>query len=188
MAKHGGAGKIRIIGGDWRGRRLQVMEQYGLRPTPDRVRETLFNWLMPYLPGATCLDVCAGTGVLAFEGLSRGADSAVLLEKDRHVVAKLQEIKTILQADVQIHCVNALQYLQQTSSQKYDVVFVDPPYDLQLHSRLFEALQQNGWLAENALIYTEKDRKYTFEVPENWQIHKQGKAGQIEYFLYQNIV
>ena len=186
MSRQGGSGKIRIIGGDWRGRRLQVMEQQGLRPTPDRVRETLFNWLMPYVAGADCIDVCAGTGALAFECLSRGANSAVLLEKDKKTADKLQEMNAVLQADAQIHCANALSYLKQQPIKKFDIAFVDPPYDLQLHEKLFTALQEEKWLSEKALIYTEKNQKQHVAVPESWQLLKEGKAGQIEYFLYQS--
>ena len=187
MAKHSGAGKIRIIAGDWRGRRLQVMEQQGLRPTPDRVRETLFNWLMPYLPGANCIDVCAGTGVLSFESLSRGANSVLMLEKDKIVADKLQEMNTVLHAKAEIYNANALSYLQQTTAKQYDIAFVDPPYDLQLHEKIFTALQEKGWLAEHALVYTEKSRNQEFNVPDNWQLYKQGKAGQVDYFLYECI-
>ena len=123
-------GKIRIIAGQWRGRRLPVMELDGLRPTTDRIRETLFNWLMNDIRGQRCLDAFAGSGALGWEALSRGAAQVVFLEQHSEIVAQLQQQCTLLdtQANCQIIQADSCHWLQQPPSRLFDVVFLDPPY------------------------------------------------------------
>ena len=121
-------GFVRIIGGEWRRRRIALPRDVELRPTPDRVRETLFNWLAPVLPGADCLDLFAGTGALGFEALSRGAASAVLVEREPRTVAALERVREELGAAAEIVCADAADYLARGARRRFDIVFVDPPF------------------------------------------------------------
>jgi 16S rRNA (guanine966-N2)-methyltransferase len=150
--------QVRIIGGDWRGRRLQVVDAEGLRPTPDRVRETLFNWLAPELPGARVLDAFAGAGALGFEAASRGAGRVTLVERDRRVAARLQQQAGRLDTDGRIEVVTAdvLRHLQALPPQRFDLVFVDPPYDRpRLREALLETLLEGDHLGPDARVFVE---------------------------------
>jgi len=178
------SGKLRIIGGTWRSRLLPVIEQEGLRPTTDRVRETLFNWLQADLPGARCLDMFAGSGALGFEAASRGAKQVLMLEQSAAACEVLQQNINTLPAP-QIDCiqVDALQWLP-IQSQVFDVVFIDPPYASQLLAKVCSLLETHSLLVDNALIYVEQSSKQVLPaLPTNWQILKQKKAGQIGYYL-----
>ena len=179
-------GTVRIIAGKWRGRRLKVPDVKDLRPTPDRVRETLFNWLAPVMQGANCLDLFAGSGVLGFEALSRGAKYVVMIDESADVVKMLQEELTVFGAD------NALIYrarvpLQlRAAAQPFDIVFLDPPYQENLLLPSCHYLEEQGLLAESAYIYLEareviKDN----ELPSNWRMLKSQRAGQVFYHLAQ---
>lgn len=173
-------GKIRIIGGIHRSRQLQVLESEGLRPTLDRVKETLFNWLGQDLTGMECLDLFAGSGSLGFEAVSRNAKSVVMIEKDRNVSDKLVGNKQILKADnCQIINGDALNYLK-TSNNKFDVIFIDPPYASNL---LIESLKLvEKFLKPNGVIYIENDKDIDLAP---FYIYKQAKAGVVSYALLQ---
>lgn len=177
-------GAVRIIAGQWRGRRLRVFAAPGLRPTPDRVRETLFNWLRPWLPGARCLDLFAGTGALCLEALSRGAGSAVMIEAVPAAVAILRENVTRLGAQhAQVIETQATDYLV-GPAQGFDIVFVDPPFASELIARTSELLETGGWLSPGALVYVEAPAKLRpLPVPETWECLRSGTAGQVGYHL-----
>lgn len=180
-----GSGQIRIIGGQWRGRKLPVTDSPGLRPTTDRVRETLFNWLAPYMVDARCLDCFAGSGALGLESLSRYAASATLLEMERHVAQQLQKnLATLKAANGKVVNTNTLNYLNQTGT-PHDIVFIDPPFRKGLLDDTLSLLEKNGWLADGALIYVESEVENGMPpVPANWQLHREKVAGQVAYRLY----
>ncbi len=182
----GAAGQIRIIGGQWRGRKLPVPDSAGLRPTTDRVRETLFNWLAPDIQEARCLDCFAGSGALGLEALSRYAASATLLELERAVAQQLsQNLQTLRATHANVVQTNTLQWLSQ-AGQPFDVVFVDPPFRKGLLQETLTLLEQNGWLADEALIYVESEMEHgTPQAPANWDLYREKIAGQVAYRLYQ---
>lgn len=176
-----GRGAVRIIGGRWRGTRIPVADRPGLRPSPDRVRETLFNWLAPYVDGARCLDLFAGSGVLGFEAVSRGAASAVLVERDAGAAAALAELAGRLGTDaVRIERAEALAYLAGTPGAQ-DIVFVDPPFADGVQARVLDALVR-GWLAPHALVYLESARDAPPPAAP-WQVYKSGTTRQVSYKL-----
>lgn len=178
-------GQIRIIGGQWRGRKLPVPDSPGLRPTTDRVRETLFNWLAPSMVDARCLDCFAGSGALGLEALSRYAASATLLEMDRSVSQQLQQNLASLKAThAKVVNTNSLAFLAQTGT-PHDVVFVDPPFRKGLLEETLTLLENNGWLADDALIYVESEVENGLPpVPAHWELHREKVAGQVAYRLY----
>lgn len=180
-----GSGQIRIIGGQWRGRKLPVPDSPGLRPTTDRVRETLFNWLAPSMVDARVLDCFAGSGALGLEALSRYAASATLLEMDRGVSAQLQKnLLTLKASRGQVINTNTLNHLAQQGT-PHDVVFVDPPFRKGLLEETLTLLETNGWLADEALIYVESEGESGLPpVPANWTLHREKVAGQVAYRLY----
>ncbi|HYL17724.1 MAG TPA: 16S rRNA (guanine(966)-N(2))-methyltransferase RsmD [Burkholderiales bacterium] len=176
--------RVRIIGGKWRSRLVKFPDAPGLRPTPDRVRETLFNWLGQDLTGTRCLDLFAGSGVLGFEAASRGAAQVVLVERDRAVVLALQDnAKTLQAASVEVVRADALEFLAH-DRRAYDVVFLDPPYVLweQPSAALTTLLVQlRKHLAPGARVYLESP-----DFPElapGWRMLKQGRAGAVHYQL-----
>lgn len=179
-------GFIRLISGKWRGKKLPVKDKEGLRPTTDRTKETLFNWLMHDVRDANCLDCFSGSGSLAFEALSRFANSAVLLERDKQVALQLRKNLQTLQVDNALLVeTDSISYLQQPAVQQFDIVFVDPPFNKGLASPCCLALEKNGYLTEKALIYIEVEAQLTeLELPENWQLLKEKKTGQVAYQLY----
>ena len=181
----GGSGQIRIIGGQWRGRKLPVPDSPGLRPTTDRVRETLFNWLAPSMVDARCLDCFAGSGALGLEALSRYAASTTLLEMERHVAQQLQKNLATLKAEHgKVVNTNTLTYLNQSGT-PHDVVFVDPPFRKGLLEETLNLLEVNGGLADGALIYVESEVENGLPpVPANWSLHREKIAGQVAYRLY----
>ena len=181
----GGSGQIRIIGGQWRGRKLPVPDSPGLRPTTDRVRETLFNWLAPSMVDARCLDCFAGSGALGLEALSRYAASTTLLEMERHVAQQLQKNLATLKAEHgKVVNTNTLAYLNQSGT-PHDVVFVDPPFRKGLLEETLNLLEVNGWLADGALIYVESEVENGLPpVPASWSLHREKIAGQVAYRLY----
>ncbi|AGE88498.1 16S rRNA (guanine(966)-N(2))-methyltransferase [Cronobacter sakazakii] len=180
-----GSGQIRIIGGQWRGRKLPVPHSPGLRPTTDRVRETLFNWLAPYLVGARCLDCFAGSGALGLEALSRYAADATLLEMERSVAQQLQKnLATLKSSAAKVVNTNTLNFLNQ-NGEPHDIVFVDPPFRKGLLEETLNLLETRGWLAPQALIYVESEVENGLPpVPANWQLHREKVAGQVAYRLY----
>ena len=179
-----GENRLRIIGGEWRGRKLDFPDHPGLRPTTDRVRETLFNWLAPIIRGARCLDLFAGSGAIGFEALSRGAGKVVMVEKDAHVAAQLRKNLALLKAGhgSVIHT-NALEYLQGTP-QKFEVAFLDPPFGRDLLLPSCSLLELHGWLTDDARIYLESEKAVLpEELPAGWEMVKDKKAGQVHYYL-----
>src|SRR5690606_6868273 len=148
--------RVRIIGGDWRSRVLEFPELPDLRPTPDRVRETLFNWLQYQLPGARCLDLFAGSGVLGFEALSRGAASVVAFETQASAVRALRENAARLGAHgYDLEQGSVIDWLEHGTPQAFDIVFMDPPFAAQLHAKVCELLESRPWLGKAARIYIE---------------------------------
>ena len=184
MRRDDRAGKLRIIAGQWRSRVLPIVEQPGLRPTPDRVRETLFNWLQSVVPGSRCLDLFAGSGALGFEAASRGAAEVVLVEKQTDACRVLDDNIRTLKAE-QIKLVNrdALQWLA-GCDQPFDVVFLDPPYALELLAESCRLLEQHQCLADEAYVYLElASNQQLPELPANWQLIRSKRAGQVSYHL-----
>ena len=159
-ASGGGSGTVRIIGGAWRGRRLPVADAPGLRPSGDRARETLFNWLQPHLQGARCADLFAGSGALGFEAASHGAREVFLIERSRPLAAMLSESVQLLQAG-QIEVVNAdaLEWLESRPRSSLDIAFIDPPFETDLAQRALEKLAETGSLTPGALVYLESPRR-----------------------------
>ena len=178
------SGRVRIIGGSLRNSRLDVPDLAGLLPTPDRVRETVFNWLAPVIAGARCLDLCAGTGALGIEALSRGAAGVQFVERDAYVARTLSaNLARLKVADAPVAAASAQDYLR-GAAQRFDVVFLDPPFALELWSALARQLDVAGWLAPGALIYVESPRDAVPILPAHWQLHREAVAGAVRYALY----
>jgi 16S rRNA (guanine966-N2)-methyltransferase len=177
-------GQVRIIGGMWRGRKLKVPDLPGLRPTPDRVRETLFNWLQPVIAGAYCLDMFAGSGALGFEALSRGAAFVEMVDQSRPIVDLLrQEAEKLDAHSLEIYTAVAPHQLRRPSH-LYDIVFVDPPFTEDLLLPCCHFLEKNAFLADEAYIYLEaKDALDAALLPANWRLLKNKKAGHVNYHL-----
>ncbi len=180
-------GRLRIIGGRWRGRRLAFPAVGGLRPTPDRVRETLFNWLAPALPGAVVLDLFAGSGALGLEALSRGAERAVFVERAAPAVRALADNLRLLGAENRGRVVrgDALAYLRRSPS-PHQLIFLDPPYRKKLLEPACELLERRGWLAPGAWVYLESAADEPPPVvPSVWRLHRHTHAGQVSAWLFQ---
>ena len=153
----------------------------GLRPTPGRVRETLFNWLQPTIVGAKCLDLFAGSGALGIEAVSRGAASSVLIEQDRKTAETLGESLKMLDADeIVVHQAEALQWVK-ASDQVFDIIFLDPPFDRNLIEQSLALLLESGCISEQTLFYVESESAWRPEI--NVEVIKQAKAGQVNYML-----
>jgi 16S rRNA (guanine966-N2)-methyltransferase len=177
-------GSVRIVGGRWRGTKLPVLDRPGLRPTSDRVRETLFNWLMPKLPGARVLDLFAGTGALGLEALSRGADRAVLVEHDRDIVEHLRASATRLKAQdiAEIVQADALAWLHAQPAAAFDIAFVDPPFDANLWGGVMPALVR--CLRPDAWLYVEQPLAGEVDLPAGWRLHREGRTRETRHALY----
>jgi len=181
------SGRIRIIGGQLRNSRLDVPDLPGLRPTAERVRETLFNWLAPVISGVRALDLCAGTGALGIEALSRGAGAVQFVERDARAAQALRDNLARLKAQGgQVTSADALAYLQ-GASRPYGLVFLDPPFALDLWTSLAQRLESGGWLEPSAWIYVESPRQGAFRLPEGWALHREGVAGDVRYALYRRM-
>lgn len=180
-------GEVRIIGGEYRGRKLPVITANGLRPTSDRVKETLFNWLQFEVPGARCLDVFSGSGALGFEALSRGAEEVVFLEKASEVANGLfQNIKTLASQSARVEQGDSLTILQKSPENPFDIVFVDPPFHQNLMQATLERLFENEWLAkENAWLYLEQEKTEAWpKLPEDWICYREKTTSQVRYGLF----
>ncbi len=176
-------GRLRIIGGAHRGRIVPVPDGPGVRPTGDRVRETLFNWLQPGIEGARCLDLFAGTGALALEAASRGASRVAAVESDAGLAGELKRLATDWGAEaVEITIGDALVYLS-GPPEPFDIVFLDPPFGTGLLERAAARLQA-GWLAPGALVYVETDAGENPALPAEWSLHRDKRAGQVAFRLY----
>jgi len=180
---------VRIIGGQWRSRKLHFSDIPGLRPTTDRVRETVFNWLQPVIIGARCLDVFAGSGALGLEALSRGAASCLFIDKHPQCVADIQNNLALLKADtgetMAGDSLQILQHLHESPEEKqFNVVFVDPPYSMHCAIDCCELLEKNRWLARNAYIYIESSSPILErELPARWKLYRDKKAGNVYYHM-----
>jgi 16S rRNA (guanine966-N2)-methyltransferase len=174
---------VRIIAGRWKGRRIAVPAD-GVRPTGDRVRETLFNWLTPYLSGARCLDLFAGTGVLGIEALSRGARSAVFVEQNRQAASALSDCLVKLECSSAEVLAADANRIKLADFGPFDVVFLDPPFDGPLIADLCKLLESTGALASKALIYLEMPRQQNLpDLPSGWTTEREKTAGQVRYAL-----
>ncbi len=175
-------GKLRIIAGSLRNSRLAVPDRPGLRPTPERVRETLFNWLMPVLPGARCLDLFAGTGALGIEALSRGAGEVVFVERDVALAAALRaNLARLRQLQAPVVCADALSWLH-APHPPFDIVFLDPPFAQDLWQAAARALAPS--LVPGAWVYVESPAATLPALPADWRLHREGRAGEVRYALY----
>ena len=179
------SGRLRIVAGNWRSRLLEIAEVEGLRPTSERIRETVFNWLAPTLPGARCLDLYAGTGALGLEALSRGAAEAVFVERSPVAARQLQKNIDLLDASgATVVTLGALEYLQRDAPGAFDVVFLDPPFAADLLEETCRLLADRGLLAGGARVYLEQDRsKPEPRLPDHWTIKKNKTAGNVRYML-----
>lgn len=181
------SGYVRIIGGKWRGKKLPVLSLPGLRPTPDRVRETVFNWLAPHIVGAHCLDLFAGSGAFGFEALSRGAATVTMFDANHDVVRALKAEAQAWQVEAQVTLQQAtlpsgLATLSATYN--YNIVFIDPPYDAKLLLPTCRALEECNLLADTSYIYLEaSDSIEDQQLPQYWTILKAKKAGMVMYYL-----
>jgi len=178
---------LRIIGGKWRGRKIHFIETEGLRPTPDRVRETLFNWLMPDIAEARVLDLFAGSGALGLEALSRGAAEATFIESSAPAVTQLKKTLVTFKAEqATVIQRRAEDWLQQNNSMhRFDIVFLDPPFASTLLPALLMQLENSLCLAPRCLIYVETDAELEAEnSPATWHMHRHKKAGRVLYYLF----
>ena len=184
---HSGQGQLRITGGQWRSRQFDFPMAHGLRPTPNRVRETLFNWLAPYVEGAKVLDVFAGSGALFLEALSRGAGSALALDLNSAAINSLRGHLLTLRCDNgQLLQTDALRHLEQQPATPFDLVFLDPPFSQGLLLPACTLLEEKGWLATDAWVYTESENPpSSLGLPGNWRLHREQKAGQVYYALWE---
>jgi len=180
---------VRIIGGEWRGRRLPVLDVPGLRPSGDRSRETLFNWLQPYVEGADCADLFAGSGVLGLEAASRGARSVVLVEKNSVVVSSLDRSINLLRAkQVHVYRGDALAWLGKAEPDSLDIVFVDPPFDEGLILKSALLLDKMHCVREDGFVYIEEPASRDPLVPgPGWGPWKEKKIGEVRMQVFRRI-
>lgn len=180
-------GQLRIVAGNWRSRLLQIADVPGLRPTAERIRETLFNWLALRIHGARCLDLCAGTGALGIEALSRGASRVVFVERSPLAAKVLKaNIASLTESGVEVLNIDAGDYLGGSNIETFDIVFIDPPFAADLQHKLCRLLAAHHWLADDARIYIEMDRNQPeLLLPEGWQELKNKTAGKVRYILAQ---
>ncbi len=176
-------GRVRIIGGTLRGSRLAVPEVPGLRPTPDRVRETLFNWLAPVIVGARCLDLYAGTGALGIEALSRGAAAVDFVEADARLAAHLRANLARLKQQAEVYPDDALAFLARSDG-RYDLVFLDPPFAADAWTREAAALETGAHLRPGAVVYVESPADQAPSLPARWTLHREARAGAVRFALY----
>ena len=178
--------EIRIIGGRFRSRKLRFPDAEGLRPTPDRVRETLFNWLREGIEGARCLDLYAGSGALGFEAVSRSARRVVMVDAQKTGAQSLKDhCGTLDTPEVVVVTANARDFLK-GAAEVFDVVFLDPPFRKGWLPSAGALLEKGGWLSLNAWIYVEAEREFDFSsLPPAWRCLRQGMAGDVAYRLYQ---
>jgi 16S rRNA (guanine966-N2)-methyltransferase len=183
--KKASRGRLRIVAGIWRSRVLEIPDLPGLRPTSERIRETLFNWLAPNIAGARCLDLFAGTGALGLEALSRGAASAVFVEKSKAATDTLRKNIATLEADgAQVKMAAAIEFLNSAGHDSFDVVFLDPPFAHDNVGELCRLIDEQGLLAGGAHVYLEQDRgRPEPSLPMGWSVIKNRTAGNVRYTL-----
>ncbi len=175
--------QLRIIGGKWRGRKLQFPTIEGLRPTGDRIRETLFNWLAPHIHGARCLDLFAGSGALGLEALSRGAASVTFVDQSREACDNLKQHLTLLQAD-QGRVIQSDAQRWNSKDESYDIIFLDPPFDLGMLDSMKSIIGNSIKVCEHSLIYIEQSLDEA-NIDTDWQLLKSKSTGAVQYNLYQ---
>jgi 16S rRNA (guanine966-N2)-methyltransferase len=180
--------ELRIIGGAWRGRHVKFADVAAIRPTPDRVRETLFNWLQHDIAGSRCLDLFAGSGALGLEALSRGAAQVVFVDRERAVIEQLRATLAMFGGrEAELEQRDALRFLE-SDPRPFDVVFLDPPFDRDLLPGVCQALESRGWLAPGAFIYLEAPAHSALpELPDTWTLLKSGRAGEVGYHLARRV-
>lgn len=177
-------GKVRIIAGSLRNSRLAVPDLPGLRPTAERVRETLFNWLAPHIEGARCLDLFAGTGALGIEAASRGAGEVVMVERDASLAAALRaNLLRFKLTTTKVENADALGFLERADG-AFDIAFLDPPFAQGLWEPATQRLQERGLLRAGAFVYVESPVSMAPVVPADWSVHREGRAGEVRYVLY----
>ncbi|ACV27973.1 16S rRNA (guanine(966)-N(2))-methyltransferase RsmD [Kangiella koreensis] len=177
-------GQFRVIGGRWKGRKLRFIEVEGLRPSLDRIRETLFNWLQNEIHGANCLDLFAGSGAIGIEALSRGASEASFVELNRKAFHQLEENLGLVNADnAYVMHGDAFDFIQ-SNQKSFDIIFLDPPFHKGIAQKVIEQLDAAEWLKPETLIYIEVEQGLELNVPENWTELKDKKAGQLQYKLF----
>ena len=179
------AGRLRIVAGIWRSRLLDIADVEGLRPTSERVRETLFNWLAPYLPGARCLDLYAGTGALGLEALSRGAARVVFVERNAIASRQLRRnIESLRAENAELVEQEAIAFLRDRSRGPFDIAFLDPPFAAGLLEETCRLLAGSQQLVDGALVYIELDRAAAPPaLPDGWTVQKNKTAGKVRYML-----
>jgi len=187
--KDKGPGSVRIIGGEWRGSRLPVPNHPGLRPSGDRCRETLFNWLQPHIPGSTCVDLFAGSGSLGMEAASRGAEEVILIEKLNLAARILQENITRLDANnVKVVAIDALQWLHGCAAASLDIAFVDPPFGTQLETRSLELIEIRNCIRPGGFVYVETTRERAMVSPRpGWEVAKEKVIGEVRMLLLKKV-
>ena len=177
-------GRLRIIGGQWKRHTLYFNGGADLRPTPDAIREKLFNWLTPVIEGACCLDLFCGSGALGFEAASRGATLVILVDNNRQSCEEINKNRVRLGAEqIRVYCEDALEWLA-SSNQAFDIVFLDPPYNSDLSRRSIARLQAHQ-LAPGTMVYVETERRLKLAYPKNWEELRSGHAGQVSCRLFQ---
>ena len=183
----GGVGSVRIIAGHWRGTRLPVPDRPGLRPTSDRVRETLFNWLQPVLPGARVLDLFAGSGALGLEAASRGAARVQLVEADGPLAQALVDAAARLDAQerVAVRRGDALAFLREDAGEPWDIAFLDPPFAAGLWPAVLELLPAR--LAAGAWLYVESPAGHAPNLSADWALHRESATRDVRYALYRRV-
>ena len=184
--KGAGTGELRIIGGDWRSRKLCFPDAGGVRPSPARTRETLFNWLNFHLAGSRCLDLFAGSGALGLEALSRGAAQATLVDHTPALAKALRDNLRLLGTNKgDVACQDVEQFLAKGDGQGYDIVFMDPPFRQGWLERLIPLLDTQKWVKPGGWIYVEHESERALPaVPASWHLHRQKSAGQVSYCLF----
>ena len=181
-----GAGELRIIGGDWRSRKLRFPDAGGVRPTPARTRETLFNWLNFHIAGSDCLDLFAGSGALGLEALSRGAGRVTLVDHTPALARALRDNLRLLKSDNgDVACAEVENYLRHRDRAPFDIVFMDPPFRQGWLEKLFPLLEHEAWINPGGWVYVEHESESpTPAVPASWHLHRQKSAGQVTYSLF----
>lgn len=180
------ASKLRIISGEWRSRQLPIPDIEGLRPTPDRVRETLFNWINHHVPGAVCGDFFCGSGALGLEALSRGAKHLTFVDNSRIVSQQMTTNLTTLGAtNADVIAQNAAAFLDSATPRPMDIIFLDPPFRKGWLAQIIPLLEK-GWLADRALVYIEMEKEASLPpLPIHWSLKKEKNAGQLVYRLFE---
>ena len=179
-------GEIRIIGGKWKGKKIYFDLNDDLRPTPDRAKETLFNWLGQDLKKMYCLDLFSGTGALGFEAFSRGAEKVTFVEKNKEYLQKIKKVYLEMseKADFDFFCAECLEWIQNNNSgTKYDLIFIDPPFNKNLIHNLLTAILEKKLLSKNGQIYFEFEKKLDLEIPESLNLKKKKSLGKKSYVL-----